>query len=128
MTVHLTLDLAKQLVERAIAEKGEDYVYLPPGGRVGEPCLNWHLQPDGQMVPGCIVGHVWHYLGFTNEDTGQGDAKHVLGYLEGYDHLTYTEDAADFLYAVQDQQDRGVPWGEAYKEALEFMDAKSQGS
>jgi hypothetical protein len=120
---HLTLSLANELIERAIAEKGEDYVYLNPEGN-RDNCYNWHLQPDGQVVPGCIVGHVWHYLGFQPDEVNAGaGVSAVVGELVISGRLNCERDALQFLWRMQVHQDLGIPWGVAYKLVLAEQNA-----
>lgn len=57
-----TADKAIALLERAVAEKGPDYIYNPNG-----ECACKYFEP-GTQLPGCIVGHVASYLGLTAAD------------------------------------------------------------
>ena len=123
----VTLNLAEELLERAVAEKGEGYEY--PDWASG--C--YYERDD---APSCIVGHVFNYLGLTPEQLGQLDApnKHfsdangqpvsrnnVVSALvplvaEAFD-IELTEPAAVLLREAQLQQDNGSPWGLAAQRA-----------
>ena len=122
-TRSVSLNEAEELLERAVTEKGADYVY----GKRGGAC---NYERDG--APSCIVGHVLSYLGLTVEqlatldnpdkfyvnecgypvsaDTGITDIAQLLASELGID-LTFP--AAELLQNAQFDQDNGVPWGTA---------------
>lgn len=105
---HLDLPLARELVNRAIDEKGADYVYNVPVGE-NETCLYFR---NGK--PDCLIGHVLHYLGIDQGCVREGEsAGGVLISLRGQNKLTFTSEAADYLSAAQGHQDNGKPWGAA---------------
>lgn len=109
------LDYGQALVflEKAVADKGPDYVYrrttpvTESEYETGQTCLYFE-----QGQPSCIVGHVMSYMGVTHSREGI-NAGHAL---------TEAGIAADartrrFLEEVQEKQDNGVPWGEAVRRA-----------
>lgn len=115
---HLDYGQAVVFLEKAVAEKGANYVYesIETEEAYGEydemrdvqtACLYFH---DGQ--PSCIVGHVLSYMGYTEATEGQSatQAIHNLG-IEA-DARTQA-----LLSEVQEAQDQGVAWGRAVGEA-----------
>jgi hypothetical protein len=116
----IDLDTAKNLIEKAIADKGEDYVYpravlAAEGMKACE-----YFEPDettGAVVPSCIVGYALAYIGVEAEDLGNENGGTVWDMVTEAD-LAIDIDAANFWMNVQQLQDRGVPWGQAYAQAL----------
>lgn len=107
MTIELTYEQALEGLERAVAEKGEDYIdprVDAPDGDEGE-CMNWN--PDG--TPSCIVGHILSYHGGTKDSIGEGTVLRLRDNKKlKADRLAY-----DLLAAAQDYQDRGMTWRDA---------------
>jgi hypothetical protein len=85
------------LLEQAVAERGEDYVYDRHKG-----CYYFI---DGE--PGCIVGLVATYLGL-----GPGDLVEHHGAAQ-QEAIHATPWAKHLLTVAQGQQDFGRPWGAA---------------
>lgn len=115
--LNLTYTDALRYLEKAVAEKGEDYVY--PSYQEGcEYFESVYGSNTGQ--PSCIVGHVLSYNGVTREDLGGGlnssgvltlNSQHPNGVLD-------VDDATeDLLVFAQRFQDNGMPWGQAVAEA-----------
>lgn len=107
---HLTYELAKELVQEAIAERGEDFVYTPPEGV--DDCMYVH---DDE--PGCIVGHVLiSGLGLAStllESIEGQDASHALSLAVRHGIIIYDDDAEIYLLNLQAFQDSGDSWGKA---------------
>lgn len=127
-TITLTIAEATELMERAVTEKGPDYLYTIPEG-IGS-CSYF----DTKGRPSCIVGHVLSYKGLgaddlicpvlypygeaylANYNTGSSVTKL---YLEGILDAPY--EVIDALSAAQGFQDTGKTWGEAlaaFKDSL----------
>lgn len=119
--LELTFEKAQELVDAAIAERGEDYVYSKQAGS----CLyvhsdSWFHDERGEWVrvnekPGCIVGVALVNLGVGMDELvsiNTLDASAALQHLEQRGVWVETE-AVDFLSRVQVSQDNGMPWGEA---------------
>ena len=122
----VTFDQVVEKLNEAVQERGPDYVYVGPEGDRAV-CLNWH---EEQKEPGCIVGVVFHKLGF--------DWAHEMNYSSGYQLDTMTASSLlvhlkacgwqfddygkidSLLSEIQAKQDRGVPWGEAVAEGREW--------
>lgn len=121
----IELDLArtKELLAAAVAERGEDFVYITPDTdeESAPKCLYVH-EATGGLECGCIVGWVLHRAGVPLELLRQYEGSHatdVLDRLWDINVLAASLEAASLLHAVQGSQDDGSPWGEAVREALE---------
>jgi hypothetical protein len=117
----ITKDKAVELIERAVTERGADYV--DPGSLGGFGCK--YLDGD---VPGCIVGTALGLAGATTEQLGAMDRHGGGGYYSSMSYLIdsgnlstlpveTTEAAAEVFLAAQQQQDSGTTWGEALEVA-----------
>lgn len=104
------------LLERAVAEKGEDYIYD-----------RYEMGSCAYFVggkPACIVGHVFHYKGMTAEqfkrladEDGYPNTARVRVLAET--GLIDTDDSTlRLLDLVQLAQDDGNTWGVSLAEAL----------
>lgn len=111
----MIIDKAKaiELLERAVAEKGADYVdpaALAPGGCVYT--INGH--------PACIVGYAYFYAGAT---LGQLSRLNAFGSIDGVlasdvELPIDTEiEAINAFAAAQEEQDSGWSWGVALEAA-----------
>lgn len=127
---------ARELIRRAVREKGADYVYTETPG---EDCHyfedeNRQTLVDGadptQVKPGCIVGHVLAYKGF---DPAADPDKARL--IENFDVFALAgvnphgdvdptrvvieapREVVQMLKAAQNCQDEGHTWGEAERQA-----------
>lgn len=125
MTILVDQKLAVELLERAVAEKGADYIYFPPGS--SGTCLY-----DNGDTPGCIVGHALSYLGVSNPDLGRLDdapdnsdeisSSGILPLsntrvLEAITGVTLTPEAEEVWAIAQRYQDDKVSWGLAVSHA-----------
>lgn len=123
--IELTYDKAVELLERAVAEKGADYVYQRPTNEQGIPrgCAYFHGKE-----PGCIIGHVLSYLGLTRGDIGQYNTAyswHALTHCVGFD-VRADERTNKLLQTAQCRQDDGHSWGEAVNIARERTSETAQ--
>lgn len=130
MSMHLSYEDAVLGLKKALAVKGEDYVYEWPqfplaaneGGGLKQRCA--YFTPQG--APSCIVGHVMADLGHTVEDLDAPDGlfektRNVgTGAIRALKHLGYTLDyrAVEVLANAQALQDLGRPWGRAVTDAI----------
>jgi hypothetical protein len=126
---HLTYEDAVLGLKKALAVKGEDYVYERPTFKLtNDITINAcaYFTPEGR--PSCIVGHVLADLGHTIDDldapkmspdgtfnTG-ATASMAMDYL-GYE---LDEKTRSLLSIAQDYQDSGGTWGHAVETAIEF--------
>lgn len=124
MTIEIDYDKAIELLERAVAEKGADYVYASFAKEVSKndsTCL--YVDPE-TGAPSCIVGHVVSYLDsdllpeiseWETEATDDTTVFSLAGRLE--DRLHFTERALATLTLAQQSQDNGITWGRALEYA-----------
>lgn len=97
---------ALELLERAVAERGDGYNYRK---EFGASC---RYELHGQ--PACIVGLVAHLDGISmvTMRTCEGRTADVVMRAFGF-----TRRAGDLLFIAQQVQDRGGTWGDALIEA-----------
>jgi hypothetical protein len=131
MTIELTYDEAVELLQEAVAKKGEDYVYEPP--LVQTPYIEEGSQValcvyfDDEGSPSCIVGHALAKKGVTREALDNVDSelnRNAGPYgLESAEVISAPVGVIDLLSLVQDYQDQGTPWGEALRIATNRRNA-----
>lgn len=101
----LTLEQARELLHRAVAEKGADYVYTSRKNPQFAQCV---YVENGQ--PSCIIGHVVNYLGVPLDAIKEGVGPDQVLSDAG---ITAESTTAKLLHHAQLQQDQGIPWGQA---------------
>ena len=115
----LTAEKARELLARAVAEKGEDYVYEWQEGAYTYACMYFH----GDQ-PGCIIGHLLAYQGVKPEDLGDYNTWDVgtlaeqdldVGTLAEQGLIDAPLPVVKALAKAQLAQDDGATWGEALK-------------
>lgn len=121
---NLNYQQALDLLNRAVEEKGADYVYPEeekrnwkniPGGAV----CSYYVS-NGEARPSCIIGHVIEYLGLRDQFLpiqGQYEGKSGVSALNALG-VRITRRADVLLDTVQSEQDSGHPWGEAVEQAV----------
>lgn len=110
-----TYDQTIELLQRAVAEKGDSYVYEKELGLF--PCRYF----NNQGTPSCIVGHVFDYVGLLTVIDDSRNYSQVNGTIGGSGQRVMPEPIAEAfsdasfvaLQAAQDAQDDGKTWGEA---------------
>jgi hypothetical protein len=114
MTIEITYDQAVDLLKRAVAEKGADYVYSKMGlndaANVGPRCV-YTIDSD----PSCIVGHVLVWSGVDPHAIPEGT---VCRYLLDKVGVSVNNKTLDLLREAQAYQDGGRPWGESVDHAI----------
>lgn len=121
--VRITYALAKEAMERAVAEKGEDYIVnaysgnQPRSRAAGGICR--YSDPYDARKPSCLVGNVFWQWGLLAEahEHESTNAAEVLRHLS----TPSTNSASSLLYWAQVRQDDGLTWGEALAYALDFV-------
>lgn len=126
MTIEIDKARALRLLEEAVAERGESYLYGTPDGS----CV--YVTKDGQ--PSCGVGlalakagvpaDVLAYIDYNRDgayesnrfDETQIDALDIVDYLREKDVVIEAE-AAEVFRTFQREQDLEIPWGAALDEA-----------
>jgi len=124
MTVKIDREQAVALLERAVFEKGADYVYQQRSALNGPSCV--YVDTD-TGAPSCIIGHLVSYvapetlLGIaqwerSQESTYTGtDVRELKNQL--VDHVEFDYEALYLLRSVQTAQDGGMTWGQAVERA-----------
>jgi hypothetical protein len=115
--VSLSLDETKDLLSRAVKERGADYTYKML--TIDGSALCAYFDPETK-APSCIVGQVLAYKGVTFEDLWAAD-KNVYasaGTLVDTEVIKADSETRALLEIVQSEQDAGMPWGRAVEEAL----------
>jgi hypothetical protein len=118
---HLDLETVIRLADEAIAEKGEDFIYVDEDGRtpgLNFPAVNCQYIHDkeGDKTPGCIAGHIMVAFGIDPDDIiphENDDSNNLLWQLDQRGLIDYTREADEYLYLLQCRQDNGKTWGEA---------------
>jgi hypothetical protein len=109
-TIELDLEQADALIQRAVNERGADFVYPNKWRANGEPSSACLYQVPGEPgKPACIIGMIANYLGVLDrmpEFEPGVDALEKAG-------VKVDEEAAFFLQTVQTSQDTRNPWGDA---------------
>lgn len=125
----LPYDQVRKELEELIADH-PGFVYYrpsveerPPFANRGVECLYVHRNPEGVLVPGCIIGHwVIRYRGVEPlrliddaEGTSVGDALDALG-------IAVDAEGRQLLDKVQTHQDEGMAWDVALDQAIGEVD------
>ncbi len=99
--------------EKAIMEKGADYVYIPLGE--GTSCK--YVHDDGvNLTTGCLIGNMlFNNTGMILSELSEfntGPDTSILGIRHDLP-FKFTEMAIHWMDVLQGKQDNGYPWGEA---------------
>lgn len=108
--VVLTYDEAVDLLNRAVAEKGPDYVY--PRSLSDGLCVYF----EGS-APSCIVGHLLAYKGIDAEQVAVQN-ENGFDTLIGDDVIGVDRKTECLLNVAQASQDSQMPWGDAVALAM----------
>ena len=103
----LKLEDAERLVQEVITEKGEDFVYEPPGITCAN-CVNWTEDENRKRVPSCLVGQVLAKIEVLDDLPDDWENAGAEETCEPY----FEDDAVNYLLEVQCQQDTGVRYGD----------------
>ena len=108
MSIHITMQQARDLAEMAVMDRGPEYVYSPDGGCV-------YYEADGSSS--CMVGYIIDRLGFDRsalDDYTNGSS--VVALING-EHVSCDLGVQEYLTKLQASQDSGHCWADAYLEA-----------
>lgn len=105
----ISAELAEQLMEAAVNQRGADYVYRKDGS--GGPAGGCYYFVEGE--PSCIIGTILSYLGVKPSQVQEGsNAESQVKSL-----FPDTSDVVvDALNEAQKKQDLGFTWGVALAE------------
>jgi hypothetical protein len=98
----ISAELARELMVRAIAERGEDFIYQPHMSNINLPICVY--QKDGK--PDCLIGLMLSYIGPIPPNNA-GSAYNAVKNL--YPHTPHKVLLA--LGEAQRRQDAQSPWG-----------------
>uniref|UniRef100_A0AAU3I734 Uncharacterized protein n=1 Tax=Streptomyces sp. NBC_01393 TaxID=2903851 RepID=A0AAU3I734_9ACTN len=120
--VEITLSEAKELLARAVEEKGAGYVYKMPivEARTGaRDHLCAYFDP-ATKAPSCLVGHVLAHKGFTYDRMEALDVNTYASAatLVDTEVIKVDNQTRALLEIVQCEQDQGQTWGASLGEAL----------
>ena len=126
---------AQELVNLAIAQRGEDYLYnnphrdsyysdeynpreyadpaTPENFSGGPACLYVHKKRTGELEAGCLVGLALNIAGVPLEEFDQHNHDGASEWIYQSKTVEATEKAQSFLLEVQQRQDQGLSWGAA---------------
>lgn len=128
--IELTMERTKELLAEAVAERGEEYVYVTPDGvqvtpECGINCSYVHHRnvegPLPEPVAGCIAGLVLHKAGISLETLTEHEnepADVALADLEREAAVRVEGGVSMLLRRVQRRQDNGTAWGTAVARSL----------
>jgi hypothetical protein len=102
----------KQLLQRAVEEKGADFIYTT-GDEGG--CVYFETESH---KPSCIVGHVLAYKGVTIDDIGELNFETEVEGLVDQDVLDVDFKTLALLRHAQTRQDQNTAWGTSVSEAI----------
>lgn len=116
-TITIDRNKAIELLNNAVAEKGEDYRYMQ------DATGGCQYVRDG--APSCIVGHALHEAGVDLDLLAAYDRREggmLIGRVirEGIHGYEFTEGAIRLLRFAQGKQDDGVLWGTAVNSAIDM--------
>jgi len=120
----LKLPFARTAVEMAMQKQGRDFVYAPiPGPCMYVPAddprtgavVGWGPLNDSIKKTGCLVGEALALLGLRTDAVAVGGGSVYSLWSDG--RVAMTEQTREYLQIVQDVQDRGSTWGEAFDKA-----------
>lgn len=127
--IKLDIVTAVKLINDAIEERGEDYVYPKEPGR---DCLYVHTDPvwdpdeeryvySEGTTPGCLVGLAFAKAGVPLEEFAPFEGSDAEALIDGFEAEGIVTDvdpkAKNLLYRAQFLQDGGSSWGQARKAA-----------
>lgn len=121
----IDLETAVRELDRAVAEKGEDFIYAFEKRDSSSSdvfsmvlCNYTRRDPDsGEIEPGCIVGMVLAACGFPVQEMHRTIG--IIREVARNRSLPIDGDALLLLQDVQGLQDDGYMWGDAVREAKE---------
>jgi hypothetical protein len=97
----LNIEEVAELAKKAVAERGEDFVYPDEWKSEDNVCL--YKLPNGE--PGCIVGYMFPNYYFIE---GEGASENLTS-------VVVDRFAGMYLNVLQGRQDIGNTWGEALR-------------
>jgi hypothetical protein len=111
MTVHVSMQQARDLAAMAVEERGPDYIY-----DTNEFGCVYFAAPN---EPSCMVGYILHRLGIDSEELYESCVNNDAGVvtLVNTDIISCDLGVQEYLTTLQTKQDVGECWANAYLEA-----------
>jgi hypothetical protein len=122
--IELSYDDAVMYLEKALAERGEDYVYPTQVELDRNPMIDgdddvtcfYFNHFTGQ--PSCIIGHVLHFLGVKHQELLASEGLGIHTIINDRRVLTADQRTITLLRRAQAHQDIRKTWGDSVKFAL----------
>lgn len=103
-----------RIANEIVYQKGFDYRYIAEGcdkPRMGQACYNFHRGSEGNITPGCIVGTIFHALGYSFEPEDRTiNSQSMVMRSRNRKFAEFSERAAAILKIMQVAQDNGGTW------------------
>jgi hypothetical protein len=117
----MTYDEAKEVLAKAVAIRGRDFVY-PEDEKIQPTICSYTREVDGNIVGSCVVGvALIDVLGFDGDAlVGNTFAANTL--LDKYGYTVKDEAVRTLFSVMQWKQDLGKPWGESFDLAIKETD------
>jgi hypothetical protein len=132
----INVETVTALLTRAVADRGEDYVYPNTVAGASTSChYRWdqwdidreYATPEKKGAPACIAGQIMDYAGILDDVVPQFDdgafasanGEDINSLAFNYD-LDITPLALAVLREAQHSQDAGLTWGVALRRALDI--------
>jgi hypothetical protein len=111
------------LAEEQVTKKGADFKYASVKSEEERVACYYVPMPgvgdkgDPRRTTGCLVGEVLRAAGEKKFFTDYDALSEIFNAAYPYGEVIFTEDAGIFLAIVQGEQDAGVPWSSAVRQA-----------
>lgn len=110
----ITIEVARDLLLRAVATQGRDFIYKPVGA-IGHcfytPTGAFGLD-DPRAKTGCLIGVAMGLAGYTDLPEGVR-----IGQIAVVNPSWLDEASGEYFGVAQKVQDFGMPWGAAFDNA-----------
>ena len=122
MTVTITLADARAMVDKAIEQRGTEFIYGDEFD-FDAGCRYFAYNESGELMPACIVGlgFALHYpeLAKWLQDGGFDNSvfKEIANVAAAAGVFIVSDDAETYLAQAQETQDHNKTWGQAKKDA-----------
>lgn len=107
---------AVQLLEKAVASRGADYIYKPINDSGFGGCVYVTEDEKGNLTPSCLIGFALAEAGVSLaalEVHNTSVVNTITRYLADSYDVEITDEAINIFRTAQALQDDGEPWGKA---------------
>ena len=123
--MHYSYNDIKSYLESIVETKGKDYIYTQ---RLREGYSFPGCEYAWQGKPDCIIGHLLVELGISIDNLGE-DKDFGSGIIQDYEYkleakygITFDSKAMALMGGIQNDQDNGISWGEAFSMNTRYID------